>query len=488
MTPVSRPSATQADLLRIQRELAITNPELYRQLALYLQVLRQILPQSVDQACFHLATQVQPDRYTTLSEAQRRRFHANVTALVTRCTTLLTVEQLACLAGRIAREQALRADRIHRDSDAAGDLQQPSMTDGPPADPRSDLASPLAPQGGASIRLQHEGSVHLGLDLPIEGGWLGWGEAPGLDANDSAAESPAAEFTAPEFSASESSGLEPEDSDALPPEQADPDEDDTASDLFSLFSALAAAAGMDRGIRGLEHPYEQGMAEFSARDDLGGDDVSDQPSAEGEEPGPFGERPEDVTFPFRFRALSLEFDALERFLPDRFRVEDPGALYRPPEGGGLLPRDPVALLAWLEGVELALTRQLRDLSHALNTELLQCGLIRILLPLNLLEGVLRGQIEVQSSHPNLLQLPLPLPSGRSGRILRAQSILLRRADLELEQPRLRTVRSRLQQLRQEGRRMAQQYRRLQRRIQAHEAEALWLQDIRSMRPGPEHPC
>jgi hypothetical protein len=193
-----------------------------------------------------------------------------------------------------------------------------------------------------------------------------------------------------------------------------------------------------------------------------------------------------VAFPFRFRALALEFDALERFLPNRFREEDPGALYRPPEGGGLLPRDPVALLTWLEGVELALTRQLRDLSHALNTELLQCGLIRILLPLNLLEGVLRGQIEVQSSHPNLLQLPLPLPSSRSGRILRAQSILLRRADLELEQPRLRTVRSRLQQHRQEGRRMAQQYRRLERRIQAHEAEALWLQDIRSMRPGPDH--
>jgi hypothetical protein len=488
MTPVSGPSATQADLLRIRSELASTNPELYRQLALYLQVLRQILPQSVDQACFHLATQVQPDRYTTLSEVQRRRLHANVTALVTRCTTFLTVEQLACLAGRIAREQALRSDRFHRDSDVAGDRHQPSMTPGPPADPRSDLGSPHVPQGGSTIRFPHEGSVHLGLDLPIEGGWLGWGEAPGLDANDSAAESSAAEFTAPEFSSSESSGLEPEDSDALPPERADPDEDETASDLFSLFSALAAAAGMDRGIRGLEHPFEQGMAEFTARDDAGGDDVSDQPSAEGEEPGPFGERPEDVAFPFRFRALSLDFDALERFLPGRFREEDPGALYRPPEGGGLLPRDPVALLAWLEGVELALTRQLRDLSHALNTELLQCGLIRILLPLNLLEGVLRGQIEVQSSHPNLLQLPLPLPSGRSGRILRAQSILLRRADLELEQPRLRTVRSRLQQLRQEGRRMAQQYRLLQRRIQAHEAEALWLQDIRSMRPGPEHTC
>ena len=478
MTPVSGPSATQADLLRIQRELASTNPELYRQLALYLQVLRQILPKSVDQACFHLATQVQPDRYTTLSEAQRRRLHGNVTALVRRCTTLLTVEQLVCLAGRIASEEARQADRFHRDPDAARD--RPSLTDAPNADPRSDLGSSRAPQGGSAVRLPDEGSVHLGLDLPIEGGWLGWGDASGFGANDPTAES----------SAPESSGLdaEDEDSEGLPPELADPDEDVTASDLFSLFSALAAAAGMDRGIRGLELPHDQGLAEFNGQDDESGDDASDRPSAEAEESGLLGERPEEVAFPFRFRALALEVEALERFLPGRLKEEDPGALYRPPEGGGLLPRDPVALLAWLEGVELALARQLRDLSHALNRELLQSGLIRILLPLNLLEGVLRGQIEVQSSHPNLLQLPLPLSSGRSGRFLRAQSILLRRADLELEQPRLRTVRSRLQQLRQEGRRMAQQYHRLQRRIQAHEAEALWLQDIRSMRPGPEHPC
>jgi len=483
MTSVSGPSATQSDLLRIRRELESTNPELYRQLALYLQVLRQTLPQSVDQACFHLATQVQPDRYTTLSEAQRRRLHAKLTALVKRCTTLLTVEQLACLAGRIAREEALRADRFLRDPDAAEERHQHSVTDAPTADLRSDLGSPRAPQGGSPVRFPDDGSVHLGLDLPIEAGWLGWGDAPGWGANDSTAATPAAESSAPE-----SFGLDPEDSGALTPELADPDEEDTASDLFSLFSALAAAAGMDRGIRGLEVPNEQGMAEFTAQDDAGGDDASDRPSAEGEESGALGERPEDGAIPFRFRAPALEANALERFLPGRFKEEDPGALYRPPEGGGLLPRDPVALLAWLEGVELALARQLRDLSHALNRELLQCGLIRILLPLNLLEGVLRGQIEVQSSHPNLLQLPLPLSSGRIGRVLGTHSMLLRRADLELEQPRLRTVRSRLQQLRQEGRRMAQQYHRLQRRIQAHEAEALWLQDIRSMRPGPEHPC
>jgi hypothetical protein len=105
---------------------------------------------------------------------------------------------------------------------------------GPAAEPRSDLGSPNAPQGGSPIRFPHDGSVHLGLDLPIEGGWLGWGEAPGLGANDSAAKSSAAEFTAPEFSAPESSGLDPEDSDALQRERDDP----------------APSSGRCRGIRG----------------------------------------------------------------------------------------------------------------------------------------------------------------------------------------------------------------------------------------------
>jgi len=200
-----------------------------------------------------------------------------------------------------------------------------------------------------------------------------------------------------------------------------------------------------------------------------------------------GEDGAEVGFPFRLRGLALDPASLERSLRSPFGEDDPGALYRPPAEGGLLPRNPMALLAWLEGIEQALERQLRDLSHAVNQELMQCGVLRILLPLNLLDAVLKGQIEVQSPHPNLLELPLPLPTAPTGRGIRAHAMLLRRADLELEQPRLRTVRSRLQNLRQESRRMAQLYHRLQRRIQAQEAEALWLQDIRSMRPGPDPP-
>jgi hypothetical protein len=472
MTHISGSSPPSGDLQKIRRQLESTNPELYRQLALYLQVLRQILPHSVDQACFHLATQVQPGRYTALSEPQRRRFHASVTALVSRCSTLLTVEQLACLAARIAREDAHRADRFLPDPHGSPDRLHPSRLDGAPSGPGSDHGGSPTPEGGLPTRFHTNGSVHLGLDLPIEGAWLGWGDRPGFGDADSA---------------QDAASTDPEDLDALLPDLAEPeltetDEEVTASDLFGLFSALAAAAaGMDKGIRGLELPAEPGMAEFATQ--AAEDDEADEEQASPDDDGSSsaGEASTEAVFPFRFRGLGRDAAALGWPLPGHFGEDDPAALYRPPAGGGLLPRNPLALLAWLEGLEQALERQLRDLSHAVNRELMQCGLIRILLPLNLLDGVLKGQIEVQSTHPNLLQLALP--TGQSGKALRAHAMLLRRADLELEQPRLRTVRSRLQQLREEGRRMAQLYHRLQRRIQAHEAEALWLQDIRSMRPG-----
>jgi len=51
--PGSDPPAT---LEGIRAALAASNPALYRHIALYLQVLRTVLPQRVLQACFHLAS------------------------------------------------------------------------------------------------------------------------------------------------------------------------------------------------------------------------------------------------------------------------------------------------------------------------------------------------------------------------------------------------------------------------------------------------
>jgi hypothetical protein len=147
----------------------------------------------------------------------------------------------------------------------------------------------------------------------------------------------------------------------------------------------------------------------------------------------------------------------------------------------------VALLVWLDGFERAISQRLRNLSHALNVELLRQGVSRSLLPVSLLDAALKGQLEPLSAPPNVLRVPLPFGSPDGAASLEAGAVLLRLGDLELEQPKLRTCRSRVQQHRQELRRMAQHYRRLERRLQSLEAEQLWLQDITTAQALPKPP-
>jgi hypothetical protein len=153
-----------------------------------------------------------------------------------------------------------------------------------------------------------------------------------------------------------------------------------------------------------------------------------------------------------------------------------------PFAGHGLPLDPVLLLRWLEGIEQALARRLRNLSHALNVELLRLGVCRALLPVSLLDAVLQGQIDLLAAPANLLRLPLPFPLSDNNSASVAMALLLRGTDLEMEEPRLRTCRHRLQQQRQEVLKRAQQQLRLQRRMQARQAERLWLQDLHRNRP------
>ena len=101
-------------LQALTQGLSQSNPELYRHVALYLQVLRQVLPQQVRQACFHLATQVHPQRYSELPVDRRRLLHGQIQDLVGRCCSLLTVEQLVILAAQISRERQ-RRDRHERE-------------------------------------------------------------------------------------------------------------------------------------------------------------------------------------------------------------------------------------------------------------------------------------------------------------------------------------------------------------------------------------
>ena len=95
----------QIDLLLQQQEQLA--PELYRDLALYLQVLREGLLHAVQQACFHLATQVVPERYNQLPAQRRQAFQARLQELVQRTSSLLTVEQINLALSLLAhRDQA----------------------------------------------------------------------------------------------------------------------------------------------------------------------------------------------------------------------------------------------------------------------------------------------------------------------------------------------------------------------------------------------
>lgn len=489
------------DPAAIERWHVEANPGHYRQLALYLQVLREVLPASVDQAVFQLATQIHPARYAALPAERRALLHQRLAELVQRFASLLTVEQVSGLAARLDRQRRQRRRQrqhqllqrligssaaLSRGSDAGppsdGQVPRPESPQGFPAPGGTyDTLSAASPPGGLPLP---PGSVSLGLEVPLMEEGFGRLPEPGL----------------PMPWAFDDDGGEPEDADddrhhdALGPGDDGPHDDD----LEALDLGADASDDSPGSRRAGDELIAWPWSGFDAADDH-----TDQPDPGGAQPSESDPERQDDD------ASVLDLEGRPSFDPEAFlsgglqgaarqladalvadgedgdegRRGDDETSHGPwaasGSGGGLLPRDPVLLEVWLQGYEQALSRRLRSLSHAINAELMRCGLLSILLPSSLLDAVLAGRVDTLGAAPNLLRLQLPMALPGGGQPLQPTVLLLRCADLELEQPRLRKVRRALQQRRLEGRRMAQHHRRLQRRLQAREAEALWLQDIRS---------
>ena len=397
-----------------QGQLAVSNPDLYRHLALYLQVLRSGLLTAVQQACFHLATQVEPSRYQELPSRQRQHLHQRMVSLVARTTSLLTVEQVAHLAGQLERKR-LNSKRSNQERLIAA-LEARASRDG-------DAPAPPNP----------EGSINLGLALPL---------APEL------------------FESRSISGLLPMDDGGLPfgdrESQGSSQEDDSGFELPSDMDEAEHLQAVEAMVAAFGEVLSSSLQGRDIEGAGRGDDSSDG----------LGDDAEDDS-----DEASVDGEAQTRPLA--------------PWDQAHLPRNPVALLLWLDGFERAIAQRLRNLSHAMNVELLRQGVSRSLLPVSLLDAALKGQLEPLSAPANVLRVPLPFGSPDGPAALEAGAVLLRLSDLELEQPKLRTCRSRVQQHRQELRRMAQHYRRLERRLQSLEAEQLWLQDITTAQAAPK---
>ena len=364
-------------LRRLQQRSRRLAPLLYREQALYLQLLRNLLLPSVRTAVGHLLCE-RGQRLSRLSAEQQSELQQTFDGLVQRCSSLLTVEQLMDLSRRLQKEA------LEYRQQAQLEVSQSLQTDVESAQPET----------------SHSG-IELSLSPPIEHPDLLEGLLPRLEGDvDPPSTEPIDELKQPV--------QDPIDSEAAA--------EGTSAD-FDLLRSLFLMAG--EAMQQADPAGEPARLESDASA-LGASVVpEDQSDAE------------------------------------------------------LLPSMPVELVNWFDGQEAALSRRIRNLSHALNVELLRAGLVSSLLPTTLLDAAIAGQLQALPSPSNLLRLKLPLPLPAQDQPLEILSILVRPADLEYDNGSLRHSRYRLRQHRSNLLTMVQQQRHWQSRLTSQEVHSQW---------------
>lgn len=356
-------SAARAELEGLEALSDKAAKRLYSLLADYLTVVRQQLQPLLLQAVFQVSTQQLPEAFNSLSEQQRQAFRQRLSELCSRCSCLLTVEQLAQLALRL-------------EASAATD-QQESAEESLPLEPDGDGEAAEA----RAIEPLPDTEISLSLEPPRLMG----------------------DFDPNQFCA----GPERRSSNATESEAA---LESTASDE----QALDLLRQMVRGA-----------------------------------------------------VLAM---------PDQQQA---------PTEAFPLPREPRALMQWFQRWDRALQRRLRNLSHAVNVELLRAGLCRSLIPLTLLDAALSGQAELQAAPPNVLSVQMPLLDPSTAQELQLHGVLLRVAEFEHLRPDLRQIRSELHRLEATMLKMERRIRHWQKRLAVLQAQSLWLEDS-SNDPSPQH--
>ena len=143
-------------LARLERLCRLRSIAVYRETALYLQILREELEPSLRQSLFQLISETDPLRFSRMPERRRQRFHSAIRRLTQRCSVLLTVEQQMLLAEQIQKEHARRQAMASRQ--VLENLQQ--VADVPPDDKPTDAAG--APASGEAVPPLNWSSTTLG--------------------------------------------------------------------------------------------------------------------------------------------------------------------------------------------------------------------------------------------------------------------------------------------------------------------------------------
>ena len=374
--------APKEQLRRLQKRCRRLAPLLYREQALYLQLLRNLLLPSVRNALGHLLCE-RGQRLSRMSSEQQAELQQTFDGLIQRCSSLMTVEQLMDLARRLQKE--------------ASEFRQQAQRE---------VSQSLQADAESEPQEINRGGIELSLSPPIEHPDLLEGLLPRMDA-----------------AVVEDPSIEPVEE---PPQ---PVQDPIQDPIDSESSADGTTADFDL-LRSLFLMAGEAMQQ--------GDSTSEPVSFES-----------DAS---RLGASVVPANQLEE---------------------ELLPSMPVELLNWLDGQDAALSRRIRNLSHALNVELLRAGLVSSLLPTTLLDAAIAGQLQALPSPSNLLRLRLPLPIPTQDQPLEILSVLVRAADLEYDNGSLRHSRYRLRQHRSNLLTMVRQQRHWQSRLISHEVQSQW---------------
>ena len=374
--------APKEQLRRLQKRCRRLAPLLYREQALYLQLLRNLLLPSVRNALGHLLCE-RGQRLSRMSSEQQAELQQTFDGLIQRCSSLMTVEQLMDLARRLQKE--------------ASEFRQQAQRE---------VSQSLQADAESEPQEINRGGIELSLSPPIGHPDLLEGLLPRMDA-----------------AVVEDPSIEPVEE---PPQ---PVQDPIQDPIDSESSADGTTADFDL-LRSLFLMAGEAMQQ--------GDSTSEPVSFES-----------DAS---RLGASVVPANQLEE---------------------ELLPSMPVELLNWLDGQDAALSRRIRNLSHALNVELLRAGLVSSLLPTTLLDAAIAGQLQALPSPSNLLRLKLPLPIPSQDQSLDILSVLVRSADLEYDNGSLRHSRYRLRQHRSNLLTMVQQQRHWQSRLTSLEVQSQW---------------
>ena len=374
--------APKEQLRRLQKRCRRLAPLLYREQALYLQLLRNLLLPSVRNALGHLLCE-RGQRLSRMSSEQQAELQQTFDGLIQRCSSLMTVEQLMDLARRLQKE--------------ASEFRQQAQRE---------VSQSLQADAESEPQEINRGGIELSLSPPIEHPDLLEGLLPRMDA-----------------AVVEDPSIEPVEE---PPQ---PVQDPIQDPIDSESSADGTTADFDL-LRSLFLMAGEAMQQ--------GDSTSEPVSFES-----------DAS---RLGASVVPANQLEE---------------------ELLPSMPVELLNWLDGQDAALSRRIRNLSHALNVELLRAGLVSSLLPTTLLDAAIAGQLQALPSPSNLLRLKLPLPIPSQDQQLEILSVLVRPADLEYDNGSLRQSRYRLRQHRSNLLTMVRQQRHWQSRLTSQEVQSQW---------------